>query len=132
MKNNLLRFETVNLGAANVIIAPDGSEIQELLRMQSGSLAHCTLPPKKTSKAVVHKTIEEIWFCIHGKGEFWRKQNEKEKIVTVNPGLCLTIPKGTHFQFRNFGEESLRFIITTMPPWPGENEAIRVNDYWKF
>ena len=45
-------------------------------------------------------------------------------------GVCLTIPPGTSFQFRNTGWEPLCFIITTMPPWPGPEEAVRVTDHW--
>jgi mannose-6-phosphate isomerase-like protein (cupin superfamily) len=29
------------------------------------------------------------------------------------------------------GEEPLMFIIVTMPPWPGDQEAVRVDDHWK-
>jgi mannose-6-phosphate isomerase-like protein (cupin superfamily) len=48
----------------------------------------------------------------------------------VEPGTCLTIPVGTHFQFRNPGREPLCFLIVTTPPWPGAQEAVRVQDYW--
>ena len=41
--------------------------------------------------------------------------------------VCLTLPLGTHFQFRAMGEESLEIIGVTMPPWPGEGEAYRVS-----
>jgi hypothetical protein len=50
-----------------------------------------------------------------------------EDVVKVGPGISLTIPVGTHFQFRNTGSEPFRFIIATMPPWwPGVNEAFFV------
>ena len=35
------------------------------------------------------------------------------------------------FQFRNPNHDPLKFIITTIPPWPGEEEAIFTEDYWK-
>jgi mannose-6-phosphate isomerase-like protein (cupin superfamily) len=60
----------------------------------------------------------------------WRKQAGREQVVDVRSGLCLTIPVGTHFQFRNTGREPLVFVIATMPPWPGEQEAVRVQDHW--
>jgi len=44
--------------------------------------------------------------------------------------LSMSIEVGTHFQFRNIGDENLCFIITTMPPWSGEDEAYRVPDFW--
>ena len=42
----------------------------------------------------------------------------------------MTIPLGTHFQFRNLGRVPMAFVIVTMPPWPGEDEAYRVPDFW--
>jgi mannose-6-phosphate isomerase-like protein (cupin superfamily) len=112
-------------------IAPDGSEIRPLLRLDRGSLSHCTLPMRCTSYAVSHKTIEEIWYCLQGRGQIWRRKGETEEVVNVGPGVSLTIPTGTHFQLRNTGGEPLRFVITTMPPWPGGDEAVRVQGRWE-
>jgi len=112
-------------------LAPDKSEIRPLLSMKGGGLAHCTLPPHGISLAVEHRTIEEIWYFIQGHGQVWRKQGEREEVVDVGPGTCVTIPTVTHFQFSNTGEDPLCFILATMPPWPGEHEAIRVQDHWK-
>jgi mannose-6-phosphate isomerase-like protein (cupin superfamily) len=61
----------------------------------------------------------------------WRKQGDLEEIVAVNPGVCLTIPLGTHFQFRSFGYEPLSAIGVTMPPWPGDDEAYAVDGKWE-
>jgi mannose-6-phosphate isomerase-like protein (cupin superfamily) len=77
-----------------------------------------------------HKTVEKIWYFLEGEGEFRRNQDGHEEVVKVGPRISLTIPVGTHFQFRNTGSEPLRFIIVTMPPWFGEDEALRVEDYW--
>ena len=65
-----------------------------------------------------------------GQGEVWRKQGEREEVVTVGPGTALTIPLGTHFQFRALGPEPLCFVMSTMPPWPGEGEAVGVPGKW--
>jgi hypothetical protein len=48
----------------------------------------------------------------------WRKQALHEEIVAIEPGVCLTIPLGTHFQFRAFGSEPLAVLGVTMPPGP--------------
>lgn len=112
------------------ILAPDGSEIRPLVELSGGSFAHCTLPPQSVSRAVAHHTIEEIWFFLEGHGQVWRRQGEREEVLAVEPGLCLTIPLGTHFQFRNPGPDPLRFVIATLPPWPGEQEAYPVEGYW--
>lgn len=130
-KANEIDFETRYLPTKYDVIAPDGSEIRFLLTMKGGSMVHCTLPPYKTSLAVRHKTVDEVWYFIEGRGEVWRKLRDQEEIVEVKRGVCITIPTGTHFQFRNTGNEPLRFVITTMPPWPGDHEAVRVQNYWK-
>lgn len=112
------------------VLAPDGSEIRELVAVKGGSMVHCTLPPGAVSMAVKHLTVEEVWYFIQGRGQVWRKSEIAESVVDVQPGVSLSIEAGTHFQFRNTGDDNLRFIIVTMPPWPGEHEAARVEDFW--
>ena len=112
------------------ITAPDGSEIRLLLETGRASTVHCTLPPGGVSLAVRHKTVEELWYFIGGQGEVWRQLGGGEETVAVVPGTCVSIPLGVHFQFRNTGPEPLTFVITTMPPWPGMDEAPRVADHW--
>jgi mannose-6-phosphate isomerase-like protein (cupin superfamily) len=111
-------------------LAPDGSEIRPLLRMRGGSIVHCTLPPEQVTQAVRHLTVEEFWYFLSGEGQVWRKSSELEEIVEVHPHMALSIPPGTHFQFRTTGSEPLTFVITTMPPWPGPDEAIPVQGKW--
>ena len=124
-------FDTMRLPVARDAVAPDGSDVRILLQLTGGSMAHFELPPGQTSTAVAHQTVEEIWFFLSGRGEMWRKQADKEEIVSVEHGVCLTIPFGTHFQFRSFGYEPLAAVGITMPPWPGEAEAIVVQGKWK-
>jgi hypothetical protein len=56
---------------------------------------------------------------------------QPDMIVPVESGVCLTIPLGTHFQFRSLGAEPLCALGVTMPPWPGEGEAIMVQGKWE-
>ena len=123
-------METKRLSRRLDCLAPDGSEIRLLAATGRGSCVHCTLPPGAVSLAVTHRTVDEIWYFLRGSGEVWRKLEDREEVVKVAPGLCLTIPRGAHFQFRNTGKIPLRFVLVTMPPWPGEVEAIRVQDFW--
>lgn len=123
-------LETKPLSRQYDYLAPDGSEIRLLPEMHGGSLAHCLLPAGKTSIAVSHRTVEELWFCISGKGEVWRKKVDFEQVDELSPGVSVTIPTGTHFQFRNTGDEPLCILITTMPPWPGADEAVPVPGKW--
>jgi mannose-6-phosphate isomerase-like protein (cupin superfamily) len=111
-------------------LAPDGSEIRLLAAAGRGSCVHCTLPPGAVSLAVTHRSVEEIWYVLAGHGQVWRKLDSVEETVEVCAGVCLTIPRGAHFQFRNPGEVPLEIVLVTMPPWPGEDEAVRVDDHW--
>ncbi|XGB41794.1 MAG: cupin domain-containing protein [Nodosilinea sp. LVE1205-7] len=123
-------FSTKPLPVDHDLIAPDGSEVKILLSLAGGSMAHFELAPGATSIAVAHRTVEEIWFFLGGQGEMWRQQGDREEIVTVEPGICITIPLGTHFQFRCLGSHPLTAVAITMPPWPGEGEAYGVDGWW--
>ena len=94
-------------------------------------MAHFELPTGHISTAVAHRTVEEIWYFLAGRGEMWRKQDGQEEVVPVEPGVCLTIPLGTHFQFRSIGYQPLSAVGVTMPPWPGEDEAYEVTGIWE-
>ena len=94
-------------------------------------LRNSTLLPNAVSKAVAHHTVEEVWYIISGKGRMWRKQSDQEEIAELGPGVSLTIPTGTHFQFRSDGPEPLNALGATMPPWPGEGEAFFVDGTWQ-
>ena len=123
-------FDTKRLPVVRDAVAPDQSDVRILLGLAGGGMAHFELAPGATSVAVAHRTVEEIWFFLRGRGEMWRKQGEREEVVPVDAGVCLTIPLGTHFQFRSFGHEPLAALAVTMPPWPGEEEAYEVEGKW--
>jgi mannose-6-phosphate isomerase-like protein (cupin superfamily) len=93
-------------------------------------MAHFTLSPGQTSRAVAHRTVEELWYFLAGKGRMWRRSGEREETVDVAPGVSLSIPLGTHFQLRNDGAEPLAAVAVTMPPWPGVDEAFSVEGRW--
>ena len=123
-------FSITRLPARPDAVAPDGSDVRVLLQLRGGSLAHFEFPPRQTSMAVAHRTVEEIWFFVSGRGEVWRKLHDQEEVVSVDPGVCVTIPAGTHFQFRLLGDDPLGVIGVTLPPWPGETEAYEVAEKW--
>ena len=125
------KFATKRLPAERDAIAPDGSDVRILLALRGGGMAHFELPPGQTSTTVVHKTVEEIWFFLAGRGQMWRKTQGFEEVVVVEPGVCLTIPLGVCFQFRSLGDEPVAAIGVTMPPWPGEDEATVVAGKWQ-
>ena len=93
-------------------------------------MAEFELSPGRVSAAITHRTVEEIWYVLSGRGEMWRRQGSRDETVALEPGVCLTIPNGTHFQFRALGDTALRVLGVTMPPWPGADEAVVVNGAW--
>ena len=111
-------LQTKTLAAEPDAHAPDGSEVRLLAALKGGSFAHFTLGPQGVSAPVAHRTVEEIWYVVAGSGEVWRKLGEEESVTAAAPGVALTIPLGTHFQFRA-GAQGLSFVAVTMPPWPG-------------
>ena len=123
-------FRTLRLPAERTVVAPDGSDVRVLLGLAAGGMAHFELAAGETASAVTHRTVEEIWFVISGRGEMWRKQGEHEETVVLEPGVCLTIPLGTQFQFRASATESVSAVAITMPPWPGDGEAVAVVGPW--
>ena len=124
-------FASLPLPRDATVLAPDGSEVRVLLARAGGSLAHFHLAAGAIAKAVTHKTVEELWYVTAGRGEMWRKQGGREEIVTLEPGLCVSIPVDTHFQFRASSADALSAVAVTMPPWPGADEAVFVDGPWQ-
>jgi mannose-6-phosphate isomerase-like protein (cupin superfamily) len=101
-----------------------------LLRLGRGSMAHFELAAGRVSRPVAHRTVEELWYILGGQGQMWRRQGERQQTVPLRPGTCLSIPAGTHFQFRADGDGPLTAVGVTMPPWPGDDEACEVPGEW--
>ncbi len=123
-------FATKRLPHAPDVVAPDGSDVRVLARTQRGGMAHFELAPGRASDAIRHRTVDEIWFVLSGRGELWRKQADREEVTELDPGVCVTIPVGTHFQFRTTSSEPLAALGVTIPPWPGPEEALPVKGKW--
>lgn len=123
-------FGTMRLPGSPDVIAPDGSDVRVLLQLTRGGMAHFELAAGQVSRAVAHRTVEEIWYVLRGTGEMWRRENDRQEIVRLEPGICVSIPVGTHFQFRSAGDGPLAAVAITMPPWPGTDEAYEVPGVW--
>ena len=127
---NMTEFTTRRLPETPDVFAPDGSQVRILAGLPAGSMAHFRLAPGAVAKAVAHRTVEEIWFVVAGTGEIWRRKGAREEVTALAPGLSLTIPVGTAFQFRAAAGEALDIVGVTMPPWPGADEAIPAEGPW--
>jgi mannose-6-phosphate isomerase-like protein (cupin superfamily) len=124
-------FATKVIAEAPDAIAPDGSEVRLLGASARGSMAAFRLAPGAVSKAVAHRTVEEIWHFIAGQGRMWRRLGEAEEVTEVRSGVSITIPIGMYFQFRCDGSKPLEAVAVTMPPWPGADEAYPVPGTWE-
>ena len=69
-------YEMKALGEGVDATAPDGTAVRLLLRLAGGSMAHFELPAGAVSHAVTHRTVEEIWFVVSGRGAIWRRQGD--------------------------------------------------------
>jgi mannose-6-phosphate isomerase-like protein (cupin superfamily) len=123
-------FATLAAAQAPVVTAPDGALVQVLLSLRGGSIATFTLQPGQVSAAVTHRSVEELWYVVSGHGRMWRRDAVHEEIVALEPGLCLSVPLGTAFQFCCEGDVPLVAVAVTLPPWPGEGEAVEVEGPW--
>src|SRR5690349_7858757 len=96
-------WKAMRLPASPTVKAPDGSDVRVLLATTRGSCAHFELAGGETSMAVVHRTVDEIWYFLSGRGQVWLAPDEGDgEVIDVMPGDCLTIPVGTRFQFRAY------------------------------
>jgi mannose-6-phosphate isomerase-like protein (cupin superfamily) len=126
-----MSFDTKLISSNPQDVALDGSEVRVLCRVPRASMAHFTLAPKAVSKAIVLPELEEVWYFISGRGRMWRQLAGREDTVDVGPGVCITIPAGTHFQFRSDDFEPLTAIGATMPPWTPEKAGHIVAGCWE-
>jgi len=112
-------------------IAPDGSDVYfRVLDADRASVVEVVLAPGRTSRPVRHRTVEEIWYFLEGTGDVWLRSPDATASETrsVAPGDIVVVRTGWAFQFRASGAGPLRFLCFTSPPWPGEHEAVGVDD----
>jgi mannose-6-phosphate isomerase-like protein (cupin superfamily) len=125
-----MTFSALHVDEAPDVVAPDGSTVRVLVRTASGSMARFSLPPFAVSRAVAHRTVEEVWYFLAGSGRMWLRSGDRDAIIDVAPGMSVAIPAGTAFQFRSDSAEPLQAIGVTVPPWPGDGEAVAVEGPW--
>jgi mannose-6-phosphate isomerase-like protein (cupin superfamily) len=109
-------------------VAPDGSEIRfKVGDAERASLVEVRLGPGMTTRPVRHRTVEEIWYFVAGRGRVWlQRPGAVGETMSVGPGDAVQIPTGWAFQFAAEADEELRFACFTSPPWPGPEEAVPV------
>jgi mannose-6-phosphate isomerase-like protein (cupin superfamily) len=122
-------FLYLPLADARSVLVPDGSVVHELPRVTGhpgGGMAHCSFPPGAVSRPIRHRTVDEVWFVLAGGAEFWRASGGREDVRLLRPDDSLRITAGSRFQFRTVGSEPFRALLLTVPEWPGDDEAVFV------
>lgn len=112
-------------------VAPDGSAVRVLLDVARGSMIHVELAAGETSVAVWHRTVDELWYFVAGTGRMWLRDRDRSEMIDICAGMSVRIPCRTHFQFSSAGPGPLAAIAVTMPPWPGDGEAVRSDAPWR-
>jgi|GEM_PF-2592471 len=122
----------INLPKKYNYLAPDDSQTRLLGKSSRGNMAHFTLPPHTTSKAIHQRSVQELWYFLSGTGQVWLKYKGKSEIYKVSGGSSLTLPNDIDFQFRNLSNtKNLVFLDVTMPPWPGDSVISYIKGPWK-
>ena len=110
--------------------SPAGADIRFIMDGPQADMIHSTVPPGQINRATVHATVSEFWHILSGEGDIWRRDAAGERITPLRAGTSIDIPVGTAFQYRCTGDEPLRFVCITMPPWPGDHEATHLQGAW--
>ena len=111
--------------------SPAGAEVRYLMGGPTGDMIHSTVPAGQVNRATVHATVSEFWHVLSGEGQIWRRDGTAEATTALEAGVSIDIPVGTAFQYRCTGDDPLRFLCVTMPPWRGDSEATIIEGPWE-
>jgi mannose-6-phosphate isomerase-like protein (cupin superfamily) len=114
-------MDTWQFDDSPVVTAPDGSAVRPLgVLPGAASMARFELPPGAVSRAVSHATVQELWHVVSGSGRLWRRRvaDGRAEVTVLRPGVTVSIPLGTVFQFRADPDATLLILAVTVPPWP--------------
>jgi mannose-6-phosphate isomerase-like protein (cupin superfamily) len=107
--------------------------VRILSHTDRASTANFRLAAGQVAVGVVHRTVDEVWYVTGGEGTIWRCRPASDGVGPESgggvedklvPGVSVAIPVGTHFQFRAAEDRVLDIWGVTVPPWPGEGEAV--------
>ena len=125
-----MRFETKRAGPAPDATAPDGTEVRILCGVSRGGLRcfhYHRVPSPGRSRTGPSTSCGMSSRAAAGYGA---SSATARGLWILMRGLSLSLPTGTHFQFRCDGPEPLTILGATMPPWPGPHEAHAVAGIW--
>ena len=110
------------------IVALDDTIVREMLNPKHEktplhlgySLAHATLPPKKTSLPHRFKTASEVYYILKGEGVM----HIDDETESVGLGDTIYIPPKAVQYIENIGENELEFLCIVYPEWQPDAEEL--------
>ncbi|MEZ4364388.1 MAG: cupin domain-containing protein [Kofleriaceae bacterium] len=107
----------------------EGRRAQALVAGALATMEHLELAAGAATAAVRHRTVEQLWHVLSGRGELWRALAGEPRVEPLGPGDSVCLSPGVPFQVRA-AEAPLRVVVTTAPGWPGAGEAVSVQGPW--
>jgi mannose-6-phosphate isomerase-like protein (cupin superfamily) len=103
----------------------DGSQIREWagavsMPARNQSLAEATIPVGGATTAHYHRTTEELYLIVEGRGRLVIDGEER----SVGEGDCALIPPGATHKLFNEGGAPLRVVCACAPPYSDEDTCL--------
>ena len=104
----------------NPFITKDGSEIREFYHSKNMSLAEATVDIGRTTESHCHKTSEEIYYILSGKGLMEIETEKRE----VSKDQVIIIPPKCKHRIKNIGDKPLRILCHCSPSYSDEDTIL--------
>lgn len=103
----------------------DGSTIRELMAYRNSacvqsSLAEATLPVGGKTECHLHRTVEEVYYFLEGRGRIL----VGDECLDVEPGMSVLHRPGVRHQTWNTGDVPLVFLCVCAPPYEHDDTDI--------
>jgi mannose-6-phosphate isomerase-like protein (cupin superfamily) len=118
----MVAWSTARLPVDPDAMSPGGvSEIRHLIGHDYGDLTHVRVPVGGVS-APAWLDVAEFFYVWAGWGQLWRMRGSHADVVDLRPGTCVSVLRGTTFQYRAQGGSSasptdLVIVLAVVPHW---------------
>jgi mannose-6-phosphate isomerase-like protein (cupin superfamily) len=93
------------------------------------AMAHHELADGEVTASIRHRTVEQLWHVLSGRGELWRTIEGEARVDVLGPGDSVCVRPGVSFQLRAL-DGPLRAVVASAPSAPGPGEAVAVPGRW--
>jgi mannose-6-phosphate isomerase-like protein (cupin superfamily) len=118
-------MQVINRNEVPAFITKDKSEIREIMApanscIERQSLAEAIVYPGDTTTTHIHKTVEELYYILDGKGVMWQNGEERE----VSGGDAIANPPGVPHRITNIGTSPLVFLCLCVPNYTHDDTEL--------